>query len=80
MTDTTSAPTSPEPLTASWQHNERAAELAATAQGIYQMAQDATRRNGGLSPEVHAGMFREMHAVAALAQVHATLATVRDGA
>jgi hypothetical protein len=79
MTDPKPEPTSPAPLTASWQHKERAAELAATAQRIYQTVSDATREHGGMHPELHAGIFREMHAVAALAQVHATLATVRDG-
>ncbi|MEV1013854.1 hypothetical protein AB0I89_24175 [Micromonospora sp. NPDC049801] len=80
MTDPTPAPTSPAPLTASWQHKERAAELAATARGIYQAINDARGEHGDLHPTLLNAHFQEMQAVAALAQVHATLATVRDGA
>ena len=74
MTDDVTTDGTPKPLKG-WEHYAKAAELAATAGLIYQRAQDASQRRGGLAPDAHAGMFREMHSVAALAQVHATLAT-----
>lgn len=60
------------------QHKARAEELAASAAKVYAVVGELTATNGGVEPTLHAGLFREMHAIAVLAQVHATLATTRD--
>lgn len=58
------------------EHAAAAEELAAAAAKVYAVAGQLTEVNGGIDPELHAGLFREMSAVAQLAQVHATLATI----
>lgn len=56
------------------EHKTRAEELAGAASRVRDIIAQASVENGGVQPHLHEALFREMHATAALAQVHATLA------
>jgi hypothetical protein len=56
------------------EHKTLAEEFAEKAARVYSVVKEITEKQGGVEPHLHAALFREMHATAALAQVHATLA------
>ncbi len=63
-------------MTTDTDHYSKAAHFAERAEQVHDVLAKATAESGGVRADFHVAFMAEAHALAALAQVHATLAAM----